>query len=91
VLHARNGKKTSSKCRLKPASSYPGVRLALVVGICGGAPSPLNHQEIFLGDMGNSDMVIELLNTILDGKPWRFSAVEEVILPGQEAQTSNIH
>ncbi|KAL4861339.1 hypothetical protein BDV12DRAFT_191137 [Aspergillus spectabilis] len=35
--------------------SYPGVRLALVVGICGGAPSPLEYQEIFLGDVIISD------------------------------------
>jgi hypothetical protein len=69
VLHARNGKRRAASVasRLKPASSYPGVQLALVVGICGGAPSPLNHQEIFLGNMDNSDMMIELLNTILDG------------------------
>ncbi|KAJ5481007.1 kinesin light chain [Penicillium diatomitis] len=35
--------------------SYPGVRLALVVGICGGAPSPPKYQEIYLGDVIISD------------------------------------
>ncbi|KAL2847246.1 putative kinesin light chain [Aspergillus pseudoustus] len=39
--------------------SYPGVRLALVVGICGGAPRPPEYQEIFLGDVIISDSVIE--------------------------------
>lgn len=39
--------------------SYPGVRLALVVGICGGAPPPPEYQEIFLGDVIISDSVIE--------------------------------
>ncbi|KAL4860351.1 hypothetical protein BDV12DRAFT_191749 [Aspergillus spectabilis] len=39
--------------------SYSGVRLALVVGICGGAPPPPKYQEIFLGDVIISDSVIE--------------------------------
>jgi nucleoside phosphorylase len=39
--------------------SYSGVRLALVVGICGGAPPPPKYEEIFLGDVIISDSVIE--------------------------------
>ncbi|KUL91027.1 hypothetical protein ZTR_01003 [Talaromyces verruculosus] len=39
--------------------SYAGVELALVVGICGGAPSTPSGQEIFLGDVIISDSVIE--------------------------------
>jgi nucleoside phosphorylase len=39
--------------------SYPGVKLALVVGICGGAPPPPEYQEIFLGDVIISDSVIK--------------------------------
>ncbi|KAL4744260.1 hypothetical protein BDW72DRAFT_199784 [Aspergillus terricola var. indicus] len=39
--------------------SYPGVKLALVIGICGGAPPPPEYQEIFLGDVIISDSVIE--------------------------------
>ncbi|KAL2783320.1 putative kinesin light chain [Aspergillus keveii] len=39
--------------------SYAGVRLALVVGICGGAPPPPEYQEIFLGDVIISDSVVE--------------------------------
>ncbi|KAL4976425.1 putative kinesin light chain [Aspergillus desertorum] len=39
--------------------SYTGIELALVVGICGGAPPPPKYQEIFLGDVIISDSVIE--------------------------------
>ncbi|PYH40036.1 Pfs, NB-ARC and TPR domain protein, partial [Aspergillus saccharolyticus JOP 1030-1] len=39
--------------------SYPNIKLALVVGICGGAPPPPKYQEIFLGDVIISDSVIE--------------------------------
>ncbi|KAL2803418.1 hypothetical protein BJX63DRAFT_425293 [Aspergillus granulosus] len=39
--------------------SYTGIELALVVGICGGAPSPPDYREIFLGDVIISDSVIE--------------------------------
>ncbi|KAL3438366.1 putative kinesin light chain [Aspergillus tetrazonus] len=39
--------------------SYTGVELALVVGICGGAPAPPKYQEIFLGDVIISDSVIK--------------------------------
>ncbi|KAL4990721.1 hypothetical protein BDW68DRAFT_174718 [Aspergillus falconensis] len=39
--------------------SYTGVELALVVGICGGAPSPPHYRDIFLGDVIISDSVIE--------------------------------
>ncbi|KAB8234347.1 purine and uridine phosphorylase [Aspergillus alliaceus] len=39
--------------------SYKGVRLALVVGICGGAPYASSDQNIFLGDVIVSDAVVE--------------------------------
>ncbi|KAL2809773.1 putative kinesin light chain [Aspergillus granulosus] len=39
--------------------SYTGIKLALVVGICGGAPPPPKYQEVFLGDVIISDSVIE--------------------------------
>jgi nucleoside phosphorylase len=39
--------------------SYTGIELALVVGICGGAPLRPDHREIFLGDVIISDSVIE--------------------------------
>ncbi|CAI7573662.1 unnamed protein product [Penicillium pancosmium] len=39
--------------------SYPGTKIDLVVGICGGAPSPSKDREVFLGDVIISDSVIE--------------------------------
>jgi nucleoside phosphorylase len=39
--------------------SYTGIELALVVGICGGAPLTPDNQEIFLGDVVISTTVIE--------------------------------
>jgi nucleoside phosphorylase len=39
--------------------SYTGIQLALVVGICGGAPYPSSDQNIFLGDVIISDAVVE--------------------------------
>ncbi|OJJ77926.1 hypothetical protein ASPBRDRAFT_61389 [Aspergillus brasiliensis CBS 101740] len=40
-------------------TSYTGIQLALVVGICGGAPRPGKDQELFLGDVVISDSAIE--------------------------------
>ncbi|PGG99111.1 hypothetical protein AJ79_08675, partial [Helicocarpus griseus UAMH5409] len=39
--------------------SYTGIQLALVVGICGGAPYPSSNTQIFLGDVIISDAVVE--------------------------------
>ncbi|PLB51013.1 purine and uridine phosphorylase [Aspergillus steynii IBT 23096] len=39
--------------------SYTGVRLALVVGTCGGAPYPSSEQNIFLGDVIVSDALVQ--------------------------------
>ncbi|GFG06925.1 hypothetical protein CNMCM6936_003658 [Aspergillus lentulus] len=40
--------------------SYTGVQLALVVGTCGGVPSPsCSERDIFLGDIVIADSVIE--------------------------------
>ncbi|KAH1371698.1 hypothetical protein KXX50_008265, partial [Aspergillus fumigatus] len=39
--------------------SYQRINLALVVGICGGAPYPSSGGEIFLGDVIISDSVIQ--------------------------------
>ncbi|OJI82984.1 hypothetical protein ASPTUDRAFT_123282 [Aspergillus tubingensis CBS 134.48] len=40
-------------------TSYTSIQLALVVGICGGAPRIGKDQEIFLGDIVISDSAIE--------------------------------
>jgi nucleoside phosphorylase len=39
--------------------SFTGIKLALVVGICGGAPYSTDKREIILGDVIISDSVIE--------------------------------
>lgn len=39
--------------------SYTRIQVALMVGICGGAPYPSSEEEIFLGDVIISDSVIE--------------------------------
>jgi nucleoside phosphorylase len=39
--------------------SYKKIKVALVVGICGGAPYPLSGREIFLGDVIISDSVVQ--------------------------------
>lgn len=39
--------------------SYPGIQLALVVGICGAVPFPMDRVEIILGDVIISDSVVE--------------------------------
>jgi nucleoside phosphorylase len=40
-------------------SSFQGITLALVIGICGGVPYGTNGEEILLGDVIVSDGIIE--------------------------------
>jgi nucleoside phosphorylase len=53
------GKRSAASVTTGLKISYRGVKLALVVGICGGAPPPPEYREIFLGDVIISDSVIE--------------------------------
>ncbi|KAE8334208.1 hypothetical protein BDV24DRAFT_156994 [Aspergillus arachidicola] len=53
------GKRSAAGVASSLKVSYRGVKLALVVGICGGAPFPPEYQEIFLGDVIIGDSVIE--------------------------------
>ncbi|KAL2817330.1 hypothetical protein BJX63DRAFT_385723 [Aspergillus granulosus] len=39
--------------------SYQRIEVALVVGICGGAPYPVSGEEVFLGDVIISDSVVQ--------------------------------
>lgn len=66
--------------------SYPGVQLALVMGICGGAPPPPNYEEIFLGDMIISDSVVEYdFSRQYPGGFQRKTGVQDTLgRPGQE-------
>ncbi|KAG2416698.1 hypothetical protein HFD88_007914 [Aspergillus terreus] len=56
---AEIGKASAASVASSLQISYSGVELALVVGICGGAPNPPNRQEIYLGDVIISDSLIE--------------------------------
>ncbi|KAL3462601.1 hypothetical protein BJX64DRAFT_288291 [Aspergillus heterothallicus] len=55
------GKGAASQAASSLRSSYPGVRLALVVGICGGVPSlnADNGDELILGDVVISDGIVQ--------------------------------
>lgn len=60
LVHMSNMGTTSAavaaaSCR----SSFPNIRLALVVGVCGGVPFPSNGPEMMLGDVVVSDGVIQ--------------------------------
>ncbi|KAL8336410.1 hypothetical protein RB601_000293 [Gaeumannomyces tritici] len=51
-----NAALVASNCR----NSFPNIKLALVVGVCGAAPfAPSNNDEIVLGDVIISDGVIQ--------------------------------
>ncbi|KAL4971905.1 putative kinesin light chain [Aspergillus desertorum] len=69
--------------------SYAGIELALVVGICGGAPPPPKYQEIFLGDVIISDSVIEYdFGRQYPGGFQRKTGVKDTLSrPGREIRT----
>jgi nucleoside phosphorylase/tetratricopeptide (TPR) repeat protein len=50
-----NAAAVASNCR----KSFPGIKLALVVGICGVVPFKLNKDEIVLGDVIVSDGIVQ--------------------------------
>ncbi|CAG7930799.1 unnamed protein product [Penicillium olsonii] len=52
------GKETAASVASTMRISYPGIHAALVVGICGGAPSPSHERDIYLGDVVISDSVV---------------------------------
>jgi nucleoside phosphorylase len=45
------GKVSAASVAANLRSSFEGIRLALVVGICGGVPTGTNDEEILLGDV----------------------------------------
>lgn len=57
----RMGKGSAASVTSSLRVSYPEVRIALVVGICGGVPYPSDGKdaEIYLGDVIISDAVVE--------------------------------
>jgi nucleoside phosphorylase len=50
-----NAASAASSCRL----TFPNIKLALVVGICGGVPSPRSGEEILLGDVIISEGLVQ--------------------------------
>lgn len=50
-----NAATAAASCR----ASFPGIRLALVVGICGGVPFTRHSGEILLGDVTISDALVQ--------------------------------
>ncbi|KAL2865008.1 putative kinesin light chain [Aspergillus lucknowensis] len=80
------GKGSAASVASSLTSSYPGIELALVVGICGGAPPPPKYQEIFLGDVIISDSVVEYdFGKQYDGGFQRKTGVKDTLgRPGRE-------
>ncbi|KAL3485287.1 hypothetical protein BJX62DRAFT_229608 [Aspergillus germanicus] len=58
-LMPRMGKGNAASVAASLRISYRKIQLALVVGICGGAPCSPTKEEVFLGDVIVSDAVIE--------------------------------
>ncbi|KAL4744554.1 hypothetical protein BDW72DRAFT_208926 [Aspergillus terricola var. indicus] len=56
---SRMGKGNAASVAASLQISYRRIQVALVVGICGGAPCTPAKEEIFLGDVIISDAVIE--------------------------------
>ncbi|KAJ0419197.1 hypothetical protein BJY00DRAFT_314265 [Aspergillus carlsbadensis] len=53
------GKRSAASVASSLKISYKRIEVALVVGICGGAPYPLSGGELFLGDVIISDSVVQ--------------------------------
>ena len=53
------GKRNAAAVAANFRSSFGGIRLALVVGICGGVPCGIDEEEILLGDVIVSDGLIQ--------------------------------
>lgn len=83
------GKGSAASVAASLQFSYTGISLALVVGICGGAPSSPTHPEIFLGDVVISNAVIEYdFRRQYPGGFQRKTDVKDTLgRPGQEIRT----
>jgi nucleoside phosphorylase len=83
------GKGSAASVAASLRVSYTGIELALVVGICGGAPPPPKYHEIFLGDVIISDSVIEYdFGRQYPGGFQRKTGVKDMLgRPGREIRT----
>ncbi|KAH8654234.1 hypothetical protein BGZ61DRAFT_541507 [Ilyonectria robusta] len=59
VLLSNMGKASAAGAAASLRASYPGVRLALLTGICGGVPKTAKDEEVLLGDVIISKVVIQ--------------------------------
>ncbi|KAL4877442.1 nucleoside phosphorylase domain-containing protein [Aspergillus karnatakaensis] len=59
VHMAGMGKRSACQAASCARSSYPGIKLALVVGIFGGLPRGDGHNELILGDVIISDDIVQ--------------------------------
>lgn len=59
VLLPGTGKVVSASAASGLRSSFGGIRLGLIVGICGGSASTPDHEEIVLGDIIISSSVVQ--------------------------------
>ncbi|KAL6232372.1 hypothetical protein BDW75DRAFT_21870 [Aspergillus navahoensis] len=53
------GKSVASQAASSIRSTYPNIKLALVVGICGGVPYKKGHGETILGDIVVSEGIVQ--------------------------------
>jgi Phosphorylase superfamily len=53
------GKASAASVASKLQTSFEGIKLALVVGICGGVPTRTDNEDILLGDVIISEGLIE--------------------------------
>lgn len=59
VLLVGMGKGAAAAAASSLCTSYPGVRLALLVGICGGTPKNAERDDILLGDVVISHRIVQ--------------------------------
>jgi nucleoside phosphorylase len=59
VLLVDMGKGAAAAAASSLCTSYPGVRLALLVGICGGTPKNAEQDDILLGDVVISHRIVQ--------------------------------
>ena len=60
VVHMPNmGKTTAAFVAQGVKASFPNIKLALVVGICGGVPYDSYHRDLYLGDVVISKSLIQ--------------------------------
>lgn len=59
VLLSNMGKVSAAGTSASLRSSYPGLKLMLVTGICGGVPHPEGDEELLLGDVVLSKCVVQ--------------------------------